>query len=183
MSRLPSSSIPLLMPVKVSLEVVTWTLRGRWTQLRHQSCIILEGLSKSSYDDLIWSRRALRSRRTSWFFPDRSRRDVAPGGSWALPWLMFRPIPRITNNTLPSRVLDSMRIPPSFRFSETRSFGHFSLTLTPVSSSRVCLVATAARNCNNGSFAVGVFGLRSIENHSPPFGESHFFRPLPLPLV
>lgn len=152
-------------------------------QLRHQSCMILEGLSKSLYDDLIWSRIAVSSRRKSCCFRDMSRRDVAPGGSWALPWLMFRPIPRIANDTLPPKVLDSMRIPPSFRFSETRSLGHFTLTATPVSSSRACLVATAARNCNNGSFAVGVFGLRSIENHSPPFGESHFFLPLPLPLV
>src|SRR5213594_629229 len=116
-------------------------------------------------------------------FLDTSRKDTAPGGSWDLLWLMFTPIPRIAKETLSPSVLDSMRIPPSFSLPRTRSLGHFSFTLKPVSFSRAFLVAIAARNCNNGSLALETLGLRSIENQSPPFGDSHFFRPRPLPFV
>src|SRR6266849_165497 len=152
-------------------------------QLRHHSSIILEELFKSSYDDPICSRIALSRRRGSCCFPDTSRKDIASGGSWALLWLMFRPIPRIAKEMRSANVLDSIRIPPSFAFPRTRSLGHFSLTLTPVSFSRTCLVAIAAKNCNNGSLRVGILGLSSIENQSPPFGDSHVFLPRPLPLV
>src|SRR6266849_3727298 len=152
-------------------------------QLRHHSSIILEELFKSSYDDPICSRIALSRRRRSCCFPDTSRKDIASGGSWALVWLMFRPIPRIAKEMRLTNVLDSMRIPPSFAFSRTRSFGHFSFTTRPVSCSRACLAATAARNCNDGSLGLGTLGLRSIENQSPPLGDSHFFRPRPLPFV
>src|SRR2546425_10701955 len=127
-------------------------------ELRHHSSIILEGLSQSLYVDLTCSRIALRMRRRSCFFLDKSRKEAAPGERSAFGWLMFRPIPRIAKETRSPRVLDSMRIPPSFSWPRTRSLGHFNLTLTPVSFSRACLVATAARNCNNGSFGLGTVG-------------------------
>src|SRR5467141_2225568 len=116
-------------------------------------------------------------------FLDTSRKDTAPGGSWDLLWLMFTPIPTIAKETLSPSVLDSMRIPPSFAVPRTRSLGHFTLTLTPVSFSRASLVAIAAENCNNESLRAGILGLSSTENQSPPFGDAHFFLPRPLPFV
>jgi hypothetical protein len=108
---------------------------------------------------------------------------MAPGGSCALLWLMLRPIPMIAKDTRSPKVFDSMRIPPSFASSRTRSLGHFSLTPRPVSSSRAFLAATAARNCSVGSFALGTLGLSRTENQRPPLGDSHLFLPRPLPFV
>lgn len=152
-------------------------------QLRHQVSMILEGRSKSWYDELSWSRMTFRIARRSYCLPVTSRTDVAAAGSCALHWLMFNPIPRIAKETLAPWVFDSMRIPPSLKFPRTRSLGHFSLTSSPVASSRAVLVTTAARNCNKGSLGPDTLGLRIMENHSPPLRDFHLFRPLPLPFV
>src|SRR6266699_7094212 len=96
---------------------------------------------------------------------------------------MFRPIPTIANEMASPRVLDSIRIPPSFAFPRTRSLGHFSMALKPVWFSMAFLVAIAARNCNKWSLGLGRSGLRSIENQRPPFVDSHLFLPLHFPFV
>src|SRR5881398_496560 len=63
----PSSSIPLVMPVTVLSWLVTWTWRGRWIQLCHHSSSIDDGLSISSYLDMVWSAIVFRSLRRSYF--------------------------------------------------------------------------------------------------------------------
>lgn len=108
---------------------------------------------------------------------------MPPVGICRLVKLMFNPTPMTAKEGLSRMVLASTRIPPIFPVCKTRSFGHRSRTVRPVSSFRLCRTAFAAKNCRIGSLDSDIAGFRRIENQSPPFGDSHRCPNLPLPCV